>query len=121
MSDYHILETSDIDQAKVAYHFTVPPAEENYVGVLLTTAIVQYLGGGTITAVPWLEVDDPTEYAELQNGDKYEHVMVVTYDGNLSNGEKQAIIEAKHATLGIIILNRVRSLLKFWGYNGTIS
>lgn len=123
MADYHILETPNIDRARVAFHYTVPPAETNAVGKLLTEAVNEHLGGSSranVTQVPWLQATNPTEYADIQSGATYEHVTTVYFDGNASNAEKQQIIEDTHDNIGSAVLNTMREKLKFWGYDGTV-
>lgn len=117
MSDYHVLESIKNDRVRVAFHVAVP-SETNVVGVNLQTAVSQYLSGQAIvTEVPWLEAEIPAEYAQIQNGEVYEHVEIVEYDANLSVGQKQTEMDNRFAMLTTVVVNTIRDILKFWGHN----
>lgn len=125
MSNYHVLEiTADKDTATVAMHFTVPD-ETNFASVNLRTALVQYLAkinpDAPITVVPWLETEDPTEYAALAAGSVYEVMQQVEYNVNATNAEKATVIDTRWTALSSTIPDLIRERLKFWGLDRDVS
>jgi hypothetical protein len=116
MSNYHVLESFKNDRATIAFHIPVP-VENNGVSVPLRTAVAQYVSGEAVTQVPWLLADFPAEHAQIQNGEIYEQVETVEYDANLTNAQKQAQMDNRFAVLNTAVVNRLRDVLKFWGFN----
>ncbi len=121
MSNYHVLQTQKADRALIAFHISVPD-ENNDVSVNLQTVIMQSISQEAIlTQVPWLETDFASEYAQIQNGEIYEHTISVQYDGNLSNAAKQSIMDDKYTSLIPIVQNEIRARFKFWGLNRDVT
>ncbi|MDY6893884.1 MAG: hypothetical protein SVO01_00475 [Thermotogota bacterium] len=121
MSNYHVLETSEKDHAsRVAFHIAVP-VENNAVGINLCTAVSQFLAGTeTPTSVPWLEATNPSEYAQLQNGEVYEHSAEVTYNANLTIAGKRDLLDARYSQLATSIPKIIRSKFRFWGLDRNV-
>ena len=126
MANYHVMEIcDDKDVAKIAWHIAVPD-EDNYAGVNLRTALGQYLtsaagGERTITQVPWLEADNPTEYASLSGCEVYEIIQTVEYNANDGNAAKAAAMDEHWTQLNSTIPDTLRERLKFWGLNRDVS
>ena len=113
--NYHVLQSSRGDRVNVVFHISVPD-EDNAVAVNLRSAVSQFLSGqGTVSQVPWLETNNPTEYAQIQNGEIYEHSTVVQYDTNLADGDKRTEMDNKYIALVAMIQNEIRERFKFWG------
>lgn len=125
MSNYHVMEVSaDHDTATVAMHFTVPD-EANFASVNIRAALVEYLAtrgvDNVVTAVPWLETDNPTEYAALEAGSVFEKIERVEYDVNVTNAAKAAVIDARWTALNATIPDVLRERLKFWGLDRDVT
>lgn len=120
MSDYHILESPDIDRVRVVYHINVP-SELNAANVDLSSALVQYLtqDGASITSA--CPDTNATELASLQGGTKYEHIETITFDGNLSDVDKRTEVENRYTFISTKGVAYLRKTLKFWGYSGDAS
>ena len=58
-----------------------------------------------------------TEIDQINAGQIFEHVEWITYNGNLTNAQKLAIITTKFTTLSTMLTDRIRKTLKYWGYN----
>lgn len=122
MSNYHVLETNESDcQSRIAFHISVPD-ENNGIGVNLRTALKQMLDGlnpteRVISQVSWLETDFATEYTAIQNGEIYEHIVVVRYSANLTLLQKRNKMDNRYTALASAIPDRIRSKLMFWGFN----
>ena len=121
MSNYHVLQTQKADRALIAFHISVPD-EDNDIGKNLQTIVMQSISQEiSLTQVPWLETDFASEYTQISNGEIYEHVISVQYDGNLSNAAKLSIMDAKYTSLIPIIQNEIRNRFKFWGLNRNVT
>ena len=118
MANYHVLDISGRDEARVVFHIPVP-AEQNGAGTNLQDAIKKCLSGEA-TAVPWLQTNDP-EYAQLVNGELYEHVESVQYNANKSDLEKRNAIDARYMALISIIQEKIREKFRFWGLDRNVS
>ena len=116
MSNYHILNSSEKDhEVNVVFHIPVPN-ENNAVGVNLRAALTQHKPF-TESAVPWLAATNPDEVTSLTNGEIYEHSQLVEYDAKMTDVQKRSRIDEKYSALGVIVVNRIRSILKYWGLN----
>ena len=118
MANYHVLDISGRDEARVVFHIPVP-AEQNGAGTNLQDAMKQYLSG-EVTAVPWLQTNNPAEYAQLVNGEVYEHVESVEYDANMPNQRKQDVIDARYTALVAVVQEKVREKFRFWGLDRNV-
>ena len=113
--NYHVLQSSRGDRVNVVFHISVPD-ELNAVTVNLRDAVKQYLAGqGIVSQVPWLEANNPTEYAQIQNGEIYEHSTVVQYNVNFSDADKRTEMDSKYTAMAVLIQDEIRSRFKFWG------
>lgn len=111
MSNYHVLEMSEKEhEVNVIFHITVPN-ENNEVGINLRTALTQYAPRSS-SQLPWIET---LEMADIQNGILYEYKETVVFNANLTLVQKRSIIDDRYNTLATVIVNRLRSSLKFWG------
>ena len=119
MSDFHILKTGNkLDKATVAFHIAIPDENNSATPVVnLRTALSDQINAGAVSQVPWLETDFASEYAQIQSGEIFEHVEVVTFSGNAIDADKVLAMDNKHAELEISIVEKVRNQLKFWGHN----
>ena len=122
MSNYHVLEVNDKkDAASVVFHIPVPD-EVNSVGINLRVILKQYLADREIVPVmSWLQTDNPTEYAQIENGEVYEHSLQVRYNANETDLYKRDQIDAKYTSLVSIIPNIIRERFKFWGLNRDVT
>jgi len=117
MSDYHLLESAEKDQAiRVAFHVPVPD-ELNSVGVNLRTALTQYQPF-TTSAVPAI---DTTEQASLEKGELYEHVRQIKYTAAWTNSQKQSHLDAYYTNIVTKIQKKLRAVLKYWGHSRDVS
>jgi hypothetical protein len=115
MSNYHVLDVNDKeDKINVAFHIVVPD-ELNAVGVNLMECVSQFID--QTTKVPWLEVDFPTEYIQIGNGEVYEYSITVQVDANLSVLDKRTLLDNRFNTLNTAIPEVLRKRFKFWGLN----
>jgi len=115
MANYHILETDERARSvQVVFHIAVPN-EDNSSGVNLRTCIGQQ---GHTSSVPWLEADNPTEFAAIAAGSVYEHgpekVSIPAYGSLL---EQRNAVDARYTQLAATIPNRIRKRFTFWGLN----
>lgn len=55
------------------------------------------------------------ELTQLGTGELYEHSETVTFLAADTNGQKQAKIDARYTALSTSILEKARTILKFWG------
>ncbi len=125
--NYHVLDSLiKADGANVAFHFVVPD-EANFAGKNFRIALKEYLDsivpqGGIrkVTSVPWLQVAFPTEFTSIENGEIYEHTELVRFDANGTDASKRNMIDAKWNSINVIVINRIREKLKFWGLNRTV-
>lgn len=112
MSNYHIKSvTPNGRTANVVFHIPIP-VENNSAGVSLRTAISQYIGSSFVSAVPWI---DSAEATQLTNGELYEHPEIVSFLAADTDGQKQTKIDDKYTVLSVNILDKIRTILKFWG------
>ncbi|MCK5235668.1 MAG: hypothetical protein KAR06_01685 [Deltaproteobacteria bacterium] len=113
MSNYHVKTiTPNGRKASVIFHIPIP-VENNSAGVALRMAVSQYIGTFK-SLVPWI---DAGEVTQLQNGELYEHSEIVGFLAADNNAQKQAKIDARYTALSTTILDKVRTVLKFWGKN----
>lgn len=125
MANYHVLEVSPKgNRAQVAFHFTVG-AGTNFAGKSWQSVLVEYLSKNSsearaITQVPWLETGNATEHTALTNGGVYEVVESVSWDGNATNSEKAAVIDARWTALNATTLSELQEQLTFWGLDRNV-
>ena len=112
MSNYHVKEiTADGRKARVVFHIPIP-VENNSAGVDLRTAVSQYIDSASFTSkVPWITI----ELVQLQSGELYEHLEVITFESAATALEKQTEIDNRYTALSSSVLNKMREVLKFWG------
>jgi hypothetical protein len=116
MSDYHILQQSQSkDDAIVAFHVAIPDTN-NAAGLSYRAVLVEYLGTPITSRAPWI---DPAVHG-LTDGSVYEHVETVMFSGLLTPAEKSTIIEDRFTTLEAAIIDRVQTVLQFWGWSGDV-
>lgn len=116
MSNYHIKQiTPDGRKASVVFHIPIP-IENNSAGVALRNAVSQYTGG--TSQVPWI---DPAELTQLGTGELYEHSEMVGFLAADTNAQKQAKVDARFTALSMGVVEKVRTILKFWGKDGDIT
>ena len=118
MANYHVLDVTGRDRARVVFHIPVP-AEQNGAGKEFQAAVRQYLSGN-VTAVPWLQTDDPVEYAQIVNGAVYEHAETVGYDANKTNQAKRDVIDARYTALVAVVQEKIREKFRFWGLDRNV-
>lgn len=117
MANYHILETDEGKRyVQVVFHIAVP-SENNSAGVNLQTCIAQYVAErDAVTSVPWLETDNPTEYAALAAGAVYEHgpvsVEIPAYGTVL---EQRDAVDARYTQFAVWMPEIIRKRFLFWG------
>ena len=116
MSNYHILESSNKqNKVDVIFHIAVPN-ENNSVSVNLQTAVKQRQGlNETVSNVPWLQIENPTEYTAIENGEIYEIRQAVEFNANLTIVQKRNKIDARYTTLANSVPNIIRNKFEFWG------
>lgn len=119
MSNYHVLRMrSKEHEVRVVFHIAVPD-ETNSASVNLRTALSQYVGGANFeSVVPWLSAGD---LADIQNGLFYEKTEMVKFNANLTNAEKQTVIDNRYNALAASIPDKIRSQLRFWGMNRDVT
>lgn len=121
MADFHVMQTSpDKDTATVAIHAAVPGGN-NSVGVAWATALLEYLGGSQSTRVPWLAASNPTEATQITNGEVYESVETTHFDANATNAEKLSAMQSFVSTRQSQITSYLAEVLRFWGYDGSVT
>ncbi len=114
MADYHILEVGLAgDQARIVFHISVPN-ENNSAGVNLRTALRQFRS--LSTKVPFI---DQNEKDLIADGEIFELVESVTFDPELTNAQKNQIIKDRAIVLLQTFPDKIRSILEFWGFDGT--
>lgn len=123
MSNYHVLLTAEkLTWAQVVFHLPVPD-ELNNDSTNYRTAVYEWQGGGTITsAVPNLETEFASEYADLQTGTILEVVKKVEFSSaDLTNLQKRGEIDAKYTDLATNYINDyIKKILKFWGMDRNV-
>ncbi len=113
--NYHVKSiSSDGRKANVVFHIPIPD-EQNSASFSLRTAVSQYKGG--TSQVPWIT---GAELTQLGTGELYEHFEMVVFEGGASNLEKQTTIDNRYTTLSTTVLDRIRTVLKFWGKDRNI-
>ena len=118
MSDYHILGMHrNQDEADVVFHIDIPAAN-NAANVSYRTALVEQLGGSTISRVPGLAAAEQTQ---LDTGERFEVPQRVKFDANLSNTQKQDAIEAAYTARTTQLLENKQNELEFWGLFGDVA
>lgn len=113
MANFHILESDVKDhKARVVFHIAIP-SEQNMATVDLQTALSEHKPspGTVLQGLAQAEID------QINAGQLYEHDEWVKYNGHLSNAEKLGVISNRYAILSGSIVNRIRQILKYWGYN----
>jgi len=118
MSNYHVKTVSeDGRNASVVFHIPVP-AENNSAGVALRTALSQMIDSATfVSQVPWIA---GAELTQLKNGELYEYADTVHFYGEDNNAQKQTRLDNKYTSLATDGVDRLREILKFWGFNRDI-
>ena len=115
MAHYHILEVNqDGDGARVAFHIPVPNSD-NKVGVNMRTALSQFRS--TSSRVPFIE---SAENSLIVDGSIFEHIETVLFDPEATDAVKQQAIVDRATTLHSTFPDKVRAILDYWGYNGTV-
>lgn len=114
MSNYHILQQDDgHNVVSVAFHIPVP-AETNGAGKNLKDCIKQHLGPSS--SVPWLQAGNPTEYAQVENGEVYEHVESIQFsNAHETVANKRAQLDAKWTSLNGADPDKIRTRYQWWG------
>lgn len=116
MANYHILEVGLAgDQARVVFHIPVPN-ENNSAGMNLREALIQFRSFST--KVPFI---NPNEENLIINGEIFELIESVTFDPELTNAQKNQIIKDRAIVLLQTFPDKIRSILEFWGFNGTVA
>ena len=111
MNNYHVKSiTTDGRKANVVFHIPIP-VENNSASVALRTAVAQYIGAFT-SQVPWITGGETTQ---LEAGELYEYSETILFEGGATDLEKQTTIDNRYNTLTTSVLNRIRTVLKFWG------
>jgi len=128
MANYHVLDISNNrDTARVVWHFAVANVN-NGAGINYRTALKQYLEsqadvaiGRVISQVPWLEVGNPSEFAQITNCEVYELVQNVEFNANETNSNKAAMMDAMWTKLNVAIPKRISEMLRFWGLDRNVA
>jgi hypothetical protein len=113
MANYHVLESDVKDhRARVIFHITVPN-ENNTASINLQTAMSEYRLnlGSVVPGLAQVEID------QINLGQIYEHDEWIAYNGHLSNAQKMNIVATRYTALETQIPNRIRRILKYWGYS----
>lgn len=120
MSDYHVLNATPEDhEISVVFHIPIPNVN-NSVGVNFRTALTQYKPF-TESGVPWLDTQGQ-EFTDLVNGLLYEHGPVkIAYNANLSDAEKQTLIDTEFNAQKTAVQNRLQKVLKYWGHDRDVA
>ena len=119
MSNYHIVAMAPKEhKVNVVFHIPIPN-ENNSANVNLRTALAQYISdaGKTESAVPW---DIGSEEAQILAGEIYEHRETVDVDAKLTVAQKRDLVDARYTALSTQVVNKVRSILKFWGMDRNV-
>lgn len=119
---YHILGMHRAqDEATVVFHIDVPDTD-NAASVSYRTALVESImaepEGTTTSVVPGLA---SAEQTQLDNGERYEHIERVEFDGNLDNADKKTAIEAAYTARKTQLLQIAQNRLEFWGWSGDVA
>lgn len=113
MANFHILESDIKDhKVRVVFHIAIPN-EQNMATVDLQIALSEYrpAPGSVLQGLAQAEID------QINTGQLYEHDEWIKYNGHLSNAQKLTTISNRHTILSGSIVDRVRQVLKYWGYN----
>lgn len=119
MANYHVLDISGRDRARVVFHIPIP-AGNNSAGIPFQQALAQYdpkLG----SAVPWLQDSNPTEHAQILSGAVYEREEVVEFNANATDLEKRNVLDVRFTQLSAAALARLQEILRFWGLDRDVS
>ena len=120
MADYYVLEQDPkAHRAKVAFHFSTP-AGTNTQTLSYSDCIAEDESVEKTSAVPAARLDAGAQTA-LTNGTLYELVTTIEYDGNSTNAEKLAAIQAKFTSMNTVFQANVLEIYKFWGAKGTVA
>ena len=114
MSNWHSLKGSiQKHQIGVVFHIPIPNVV-NAVNVNYRTAISKS-EPFTVSIVPALATDFPTEIAPLQSGALYEYQELVEYNANLTDAQKVGFIDARYAVLVTEIQSKLQNQYIYWG------
>lgn len=117
MANYFVLAGSDkANHYQVAVHVDVP-AGNNQAAKTWQSVAVEYQES-TVSAVPW--IDGATQTA-LDTGALYEFVIDVEVDADETDANKIVAVETAVTTARTDELARLQVLLRYWGYEGTVT
>lgn len=115
MSNYHVLkQTKERHEVIVVYHLSVP-AGQNSASKDYTACVKEDLAL-TDSIVPGLETSNPTEHAQILNGEVVEVRKTVRFNANLTNGQKQTQIEQQWTNLNDVVDAEVQNQYQWWGF-----
>lgn len=125
MSNYHILTMAPKEhEADVVFHIAVPNENNSAIptNVNLQNCVSAYIANNdNVTAVPWLEADNYTEYQQIINGEIYEKKDTIKFNANITLAQKRDIIDARYTVLSTNLPDQLRSVFKFWGSNRDVT
>lgn len=125
MSDYHILqidktrrETMDI--VNVVFHISIPD-QTNDAGIPYRQAVASLVNPENISSVPWLEIDFPDEYNDIQSGAVYEISRGVRIPADLTPIQKRDRLDNYYNHIRTELLQKIQFKMAFWGFNRDVS
>lgn len=119
--DFHVLDQAmDLKTVNVVFHYPVP-ATNNAVDISYRTALINYLGGvnAIVSSVPDIT---EVELAAMKAGEVYEVQTNVRWSRlGLTNGQKQAEVQAAYNNTQAEINGYFVVALAFYGYKGDVA
>ena len=117
MAEYFVLDGSvKENHYRVAAHIAVPGGN-NAAGKPWADVAVEYQSDGTASAVPYLL---PAVQADLDAGTKYEFVMDIEVDAELTGPAKLTAFEAALTAQVAVETADLQARLQYWGQEGTV-
>lgn len=125
MSDYHILQINEthrgiMEIVSVVFHISIPDVN-NDADVSYRQAIASLVNTENVTAVPWLEVDFPQEYIDIQSGAVYEISKSVRVPVGLTPVQKRDRLDVYYNYVKSEILQKIQNKMAFWGFNRDVA
>jgi hypothetical protein len=121
MADIHVLAGDGLGLWTIVLHFAVPN-QDNNVSVNYRTALINSGLGGTSSMVEGDGPDEITtaELAAVTAGELFEYIEAfLAESGATNNAEMLAAAQAMYAARETPVLNKLKRMLRYYGYTGS--
>lgn len=117
-NDYHVLtQRKNARTVDVVFHIPIPD-DINAADYSLRSAVSELIGTSTFTSqVPWLTGQEVTD---LQNGILFEQMETVKFLATDDDTQKQTKIENRFTVTSTNIVDKLKTILKFWQFNSDV-